>query len=466
MPDPELYPTGQGDKSVFKHAIENFENFIDRANSGLDGILQMCGICEEWRAADAICKFMREMVGMVEDILLHLADGGDGELVIAFMEGELWYQEYKFPVYVKHAYMQIFLQRYHVLSLLVWSWCNGTTISGRHPTRRIKSEKGNYNNFLPPFFEKWEENWPITLEDSSEPLDENARLKQIAKARDALQTCLMVKLCNDFGNLKIGRWANAAGNTIISKLIGDITIKSGKKKLCSLNATEVYTKKYHVSRVQPAVKEELNTMKNTLDAPEPKTQVIRVVCKQLASSWENESAEVKEEVIKLAQEMKEKREKEKEVVHDKELPKELLTEILSTFFSKLHDSTGWTFSVLLAGPDPTNTGKLNVSSCILGPPLLEINSIKHIRNSRRLSWCLTLSSHLEHFYYYQREPPHLTRIIHHCQTHRFQSYNPTDAPQLQATISITFIFSIFTHFLSNGLVSFFRIPSSNFYLEN
>ncbi|KAG2134929.1 uncharacterized protein EDB93DRAFT_1107253 [Suillus bovinus] len=148
MPDPKLYPTRQGDKSVFEHAIENFENFIDRANSRLDGILQMCGICEEWRAADAVCKFMREIVGIVEDILLHLADGRDGELVIAFMEG--------------------------------------------HPMRHDKSEKGNYNNFWPPFFKKWEENWPITLEDSSEPLDENTRLEQIAKARDALQTVIFV----------------------------------------------------------------------------------------------------------------------------------------------------------------------------------------------------------------------------------------------------------------------------------
>ncbi|KIK31742.1 hypothetical protein CY34DRAFT_19614 [Suillus luteus UH-Slu-Lm8-n1] len=185
-------------------------------------------------------------------------------------------------------------------------------------------KKGNYNCFWPPFFEKWEECWPITLEGSLEPLDENARLEQMAKARDALQTRLMVKLRNDFGNSKIGRRANAAGNTIVSKLIGDITIKSGKKKSRPLNATEVYAKKYYASRVQPAVKEELDAMKNAVDAPEPKKRAIQVVRKQLASCWENESAQVKEEVTKLAQEMKEKREKEKEAIPDKkEVPKEL-----------------------------------------------------------------------------------------------------------------------------------------------
>ncbi|KAG1870965.1 hypothetical protein C8R48DRAFT_670555 [Suillus tomentosus] len=192
----------------------------------------------------------------------------------------------------------------------------------------------------------------------------------MAKARDALQTRLMVKLRNDFGNSKIGRRANAAGNTIVSKLIGDITIKSGKKKSRPLNATEVYAKKYYSSRVQPAVKEELDAMKNAVDAPEPKKRAIQVVRKQLASCWENESAQVKEEVTKLAQEMKEKREKEKEAIPDKkEVPKELLTKILSTFFTELHDSTGWTFSVLLAGPDPANAGKLDVSSLHIGTTL-------------------------------------------------------------------------------------------------
>ncbi|KAG1869104.1 hypothetical protein C8R48DRAFT_771278 [Suillus tomentosus] len=98
MPDPEVCPTGNGDKSVFERAITSLEDFLDRANRGLDGILQMCGVSDEWRAADGVCRFMREMIGMVEDILLRLAEGGDGELSIAFMGNELWYQEYKFPV--------------------------------------------------------------------------------------------------------------------------------------------------------------------------------------------------------------------------------------------------------------------------------------------------------------------------------------------------------------------------------
>jgi hypothetical protein len=120
----------------------------------------------------------------------------------------------------------------------------------------------------------------------------------------------------------VGHWANAIGNTVINKLIDNITIKSRKKISHSLNATEVYTKKYYMTRVQPAVKEELEAMKDAPDAPTLKKRAIRVVHKQLASCWENETAEVKEEVIKLAQEMKEER--EQDVNHEmKELSKDL-----------------------------------------------------------------------------------------------------------------------------------------------
>lgn len=132
---------------------------------------------------------------------------------------------------------------------------------------------------------------------------------------------MIVKLRNDFGNSKAGRRANAAGNTVVSKLISEITLKSGKKSR-PLNATEVYAKKYYSSRVQPAVKEELDAMKDAPDAPEPKKRVMQVVQKQLASCWENESTEVREEVAKLAQEMKEERQRDGK--HDKkELSKEL-----------------------------------------------------------------------------------------------------------------------------------------------
>ncbi|KAG2737684.1 hypothetical protein P692DRAFT_20883320 [Suillus brevipes Sb2] len=52
------------------------------------------------------------------------------------------------------------------------------------------------------------------------------------------------------------------------------------------------------------------------------------------------------------------------LIEDRIIPR--LTEILSTFFGEPHDATGWTFSVLLGGPDPSKGGAIDVSSLHVG----------------------------------------------------------------------------------------------------
>ncbi|KAG2739933.1 hypothetical protein P692DRAFT_20754799 [Suillus brevipes Sb2] len=215
-------------------------------------------------------------------------------------------------------------------------------------------KKGNFATFWAPFFEKWEERWPLEVSNDDQQLSEAQLAQEVAKERLAVQ--------------KAGRRANAAGNTIVTKLIGGI-VKKEKKKSRPLKATEVYSKMYYATRVQPAVKEELNAMKEASDAPDLKKRTIQVVRRQLASRWENETVEVKEEVANLVREMKDQREKDTSDCKKLRVISRL-TEILSTFFSELHDSTGWAFSILLGGPDPTNGGKLDVSSLHIGTTAL------------------------------------------------------------------------------------------------
>jgi hypothetical protein len=92
MPDA---PGEYGDIKILEEAISGLEDFLDRASRGQDGILQLCGVNDEWRAADGVCKFMRDMMGMIEDILCH-ALSGDSDLAVAYMEEELLYQNYEF----------------------------------------------------------------------------------------------------------------------------------------------------------------------------------------------------------------------------------------------------------------------------------------------------------------------------------------------------------------------------------
>lgn len=88
-------PISHGDREILKDAMSSIEDFLDRASQGQDGILQLCGVSDEWRAADQVCRCMRDTIAMVEDIYcLTLADGDSG-LAEAHLLGELLYQNYK-----------------------------------------------------------------------------------------------------------------------------------------------------------------------------------------------------------------------------------------------------------------------------------------------------------------------------------------------------------------------------------
>ncbi|KAG2108583.1 hypothetical protein DEU56DRAFT_920485 [Suillus clintonianus] len=213
-------------------------------------------------------------------------------------------------------------------------------------------KEGELYHFWQPFFEQWEEQWPARASlFPGIPMDQvltAAQLEENEKFKAALQKCLTVKFRNDYGNSKPGRKAAAAGNSAVHKLLSNIVKgpTAGRKR--PLKESEVYAKKYYTTRVQASVKDELKAIKEQPDVPDPKED------------------EPSEEISQLTREMREaareaaKGRKSSEVTNDLIIPR--LTEILSTFFGELHEATGWTFSVLLGGPDPSNGGAIDVSS--------------------------------------------------------------------------------------------------------
>lgn len=87
-------PGGHGDREIFKRAMSSIEDFLERATRGQGGILQLCGVCDEWRAADQVCRGMSDTIAMVDDIYCHALTDGDAELaVVHFLKGFL-YQNY------------------------------------------------------------------------------------------------------------------------------------------------------------------------------------------------------------------------------------------------------------------------------------------------------------------------------------------------------------------------------------
>ncbi|KAG2097745.1 uncharacterized protein F5147DRAFT_777907 [Suillus discolor] len=197
-----------------------------------------------------------------------------------------------------------------------------------------------------------------------------AQLEEKEKFKAALQKHLTVKFRNDHGNSKPGHKAAAAGNSAVHKLLSNIVKGPTAGRKCPLKESEVYTKKYYTTQVQASVKDELKAIKEQPDVPDPKKTNLWVIQKHVDRCWENESVEVKEEISQLTREMREaaheavKGRKSSEVTNDLIILR--LTEILSTFFGELHEATGWTFSILLGGPDPSNGGAIDVSSLHVG----------------------------------------------------------------------------------------------------
>ncbi|KAG2038607.1 hypothetical protein BDR03DRAFT_1009597 [Suillus americanus] len=84
-------PGSHEDREILKHVMSSIKDFLDRACRGQDGILQLCGVCDEWRAADQVCRSMRDTIAMVEDIYCHALSDGDAELaVVHLLKGFLY----------------------------------------------------------------------------------------------------------------------------------------------------------------------------------------------------------------------------------------------------------------------------------------------------------------------------------------------------------------------------------------
>ncbi|KAG2063137.1 hypothetical protein BDR04DRAFT_1123471 [Suillus decipiens] len=88
-------PGGHGDREILKDTMSDIKDFLDRASRGQDGILQLCGVNDEWCAADQVCRCMRDTIAMVEDIYCLTLSNGDSGLAEAHFLGELLYQNYK-----------------------------------------------------------------------------------------------------------------------------------------------------------------------------------------------------------------------------------------------------------------------------------------------------------------------------------------------------------------------------------
>ncbi|KAH7903154.1 hypothetical protein BJ138DRAFT_1120663 [Hygrophoropsis aurantiaca] len=86
-----------GDLSVIEGAIASVETIHEKGHKGQARIYETWGVCAEWYAADEVCKGMRFVITMLEDLLCY-AMLGASDLAEAHMLGELMYQKLDYNV--------------------------------------------------------------------------------------------------------------------------------------------------------------------------------------------------------------------------------------------------------------------------------------------------------------------------------------------------------------------------------
>ncbi|KAG1746109.1 hypothetical protein EDB19DRAFT_1905985 [Suillus lakei] len=220
----------------------------------------------------------------------------------------------------------------------------------------------DYNSFWNPFFEDWAAKFPereIIFLDIPLDVDLTAEQKNIeAEVWKLWQQQLMEKLRNDLNSSKAGRRANATHNAIVSNMVGQIMKASKEKPSHSLQGWEMYVHLHYHDKVKDTVKSLQDTLKSDPNAKPAKKTNLSIIKEQTKLVFEGESKGVKEEIQVAIEVMKEKKRVEMDKIKknsaslDNTFYISKIGAILTQFFEELHLMTGWTFSVLMGGPDP------------------------------------------------------------------------------------------------------------------
>ncbi|KAG1771526.1 hypothetical protein EDD22DRAFT_842759 [Suillus occidentalis] len=234
----------------------------------------------------------------------------------------------------------------------------------------------NYEPFWNPFFEAWGAKFPeraVVFKDI--PLDVDLTEEQstvLAEAWALRQRRLMEKFRNDLGTSKAGRRANGQHTATVKKMMKSIMKGSTDRPTRVLQPWEMYSKT-HYTKVKDAVKTEQEELKKVPSAEPAKKTTLGIVKRHVKAAFDNESEEVKAEVLAAIEAMKEAKsaeiEEAKKQDHDKDVMCSYISKIaaiLTQFFEELHEMTDWAFTVLMGGPHPAAGGTLDVSSFHVG----------------------------------------------------------------------------------------------------
>jgi hypothetical protein len=132
----------------------------------------------------------------------------------------------------------------------------------------------------------------------------------------------MEKFRNDLGTSKAGRWANGQHTATVKKMMKNIMKGSTDRPTRVLQPWEMYSKT-HYTKVKDAVTTEQEELKKVPSAELAKKTTLGIVKRHVKATFDNESEEVKAEVLAAIEAMKEAKsaeiEEAKKQDHDKDV---------------------------------------------------------------------------------------------------------------------------------------------------
>ncbi|KAG2111878.1 hypothetical protein BD769DRAFT_1674265 [Suillus cothurnatus] len=244
------------------------------------------------------------------------------------------------------------------------------------------STKSSYAKFWPPIYEQWEQQWPIYKELWPELPDEDglnavqsaAKGKAVKRRQKQLRTWMLWHS----GNSASRKGRVAQSSTRATRLLKDLLQPRGAR---ALSEAEMYSRLYYKTNIHPTVEAAVSERGSTTRGE--RLTIVREVTRQC---WEREADETIIADVKARMKAKKKSRKantdaddeDAEALEDEDEEEqspttedmleaqENLPAIFNTILTYLEHQTGFSFLVLMGGPDPSNNNKISVASVDVG----------------------------------------------------------------------------------------------------
>ncbi|KAG9309048.1 hypothetical protein JVU11DRAFT_11066 [Chiua virens] len=241
--------------------------------------------------------------------------------------------------------------------------------------------KREYSSFWPRFYDAWFQKYPeeamLFPEWTKGATLSTEQKQEVEKAEGVRKSQLCNRARNKWGAGKKNRQAKHADIKSCAALISDL-MKARDPRSRKPQKIEVYLNLYYEERVKPLLK-----LEDGCDVPKDEaiaaaseghkganvTPKVSAIMRAAQDAYKKESEEIKAKVETRWQEIVEQRDDEPESKGGRQKPEYYIGRVAPTlghFLKGLQELTGWSFSVLMGGPSPEASGRVEAYSVHVG----------------------------------------------------------------------------------------------------